>query len=285
MSSIDPSSLADLVVDFLNGGSPAALTSLCTSGVEVFATIAEEILDPFAKRDPARLTEFVDAYRLAFPDIQFALAGVEAAASAVTARWTARGTHRGALGYIQPSGEAVSISGTCVLRLSGGRVNEIRLAADVYDILLQTGGLCADPAQSKGTARQINGAAMDSLRRAIVGRSTDVAAPIDEDTVLHANVGFYASSEFDRKEFEVDGRGKFRALLAFLREQFSSVEPALDDGLSQGRTTTFRGRARVIRAGERYCYMFRCGFRASGSRIGESWVELQVPPTLREVFE
>ena len=106
-----------------------------------------------------------------------------------------------------------------------------------------------------------------------------------ERTRLHATVRFYASSEFDTKSFEFGGAGELTALLAFLRTEFTSIELALDEGVSQGHTSTFRGKARVVRGGEKLSYMFRCGFRSSGKRIDESWVEMQVPPTLREAFE
>jgi hypothetical protein len=284
MSATDPNLLAECVVELLNGGGARRLVSLCAPDVTVFAPITEEGLDPFARRDPSKLDEFVAAFRRAFPDVRYAAAGVESSASAVTVKWSARGTHRAALSYIQPSGQLVPISGTCTLKSEGGPITEIRLAADIYDLLVQTGAICADPAQVRGQSAVVNRSALDGLRKAIVGRQGDVAAPFDKDTLLHAVVRFYASSEFDTKSFEVGGAGSFPALLAFLRTEFSSIELALDEGVSQGHTTTFRGTARVARAGERFCYMFRAGFRSSGARIGEAWVELQVPPTLREAF-
>jgi hypothetical protein len=284
MSATDPNLLAECVVELLNGGGAKRLVSLCAPDVTVFAPITEEGLDPFAKRDPSRLDEFVAAFRRAFPDVRYSAAGVESSAAAVTVKWSARGTHRAALSYIQPSGLSVPISGTCVLKSEGGPIREIRLAADIYDLLLQTEALCADPAQVRGQARAVNGAGMDALRKAIVGRSADAGAPLDKDTLLHAVVRFYASSEFDTQSFELGGAGQFPALLAFLRREFTGIDLALDEGVSQGHTTTFRGTARVARAGERFCYMFRAGFRSSGARIVESWVEVQVPPTLREAF-
>lgn len=282
---MDNQTLASCVVDLLNGGGTQKLIAHCSPDVTVFAPVTEEGLDPFAKRDPSRLDEFVAAFRRAFPDLRYSLAGVDSGPDVLTVKWSARGTHRAPLSYIQPCGESVPIRGTCVLKSEGGKILEIRLAADIYDLLVQTGAICADPAQVRGESRAVNGSAMDALRKAIVGKQSAVGAPFDERTRLHATVRFYASSEFDTKSFEFGGAGELTALLAFLRTEFTSIELALDEGVSQGHTSTFRGKARVVRGGEKLSYMFRCGFRSSGKRIDESWVEMQVPPTLREAFE
>ncbi|MBK7642947.1 MAG: ester cyclase [Planctomycetes bacterium] len=285
MTATDTQSLAGCVVDFLNGGGAQKLIAQCAEDVTVFAPITEEGLDPFAKRDASKLDDFVSAFRAAFPDVRYALAGVQPGQDSVTVKWTARGTHRAALSYIQPCGESVAFTGSCLLKFEEGLITEIRLAADIYDLLVATGAICAEPGQTRGQAPVLNAAAMDALRKAIVARSGELGAPFDKDTLLHAVVRFYASSEFDTQTFELGGAGQFPALLAFLRKEFTSIELALDAGVSQGHTTTFRGKARVERGGERLSYMFRSGFRSRGTRVVESWVEMQVPPTLREAFE
>lgn len=281
----DPAHLAACVVDLLNGGGSAKLVGLCVPDVTVFAPVTEEGLDPFAKRDPSRLDDFVAAFRRAFPDVRYSLAGVETKPGAVNVKWSARGTHRAALSYIQPCGESVPFSGTCLLKFEEGEIVEIRLAAEIYDLLVQTGAICADPGQVRGDAPAVNGSAMEALRKAITGRGAEIGAPFDDKTLLHSVVRFYASKEFDTQTFELGGAGQLPALLAFLRKEFTSAELSVDGGVSQGHTTTFRGKLRLVRGGEKLCYLFRAGFRCTGRRIAESWVEVQAPPTLREAFE
>ena len=280
----DAGNLPTSLVAVLNGGDLHVLTSSCAPGVTVFAPIAEETIDPFARRDPGRIGEFVAAYHRAMPDIRFGLVGSVRNGDSLTVRWNARGTHRQALGYIAPSGNAVTIEGTCVFRFTANQITEVRLAADIYGFLLQTGALCADPGVARGRAPAIAAAAMAALRDAVAQRVTTVGAPFDDGTKLHANVSYYASAALEQATFDLHGAGAMPRLLGELRDRFASAEFTFDAGVSQGHTTTFRGHARVERDGERYCYKLRCGFRTKGERIAESWFEVLVPPTLHEVF-
>lgn len=284
MNPLDPAWLSTRLVDVLNGGDPQPIANVCAPGVTVFATIVEEVLDPFARRDLSCLTSFVKAWREAMPDIRFAVDGVDAAGGTLAVRWRARGTHQKPIGYVQAKGRPIDLSGVCAFRFTGDRISEIRLASDVYDFLLQTETICADPAEVRGNAREKNAAAMAWVQRAVATRHDELAAPIDAATVLHAAVHFYASSAFDQQSFELHGAGQFGRLFGLLREHFASAELSVDDGVSQGSTTTFRGRAVVERHGERYAYLLRCGFRTARDRVAETWFEINVPPTLLEVF-
>lgn len=284
MNSLDPAWLSARLVDVLNGGDPQPIATACAPGITVFATIVEEVLDPFARRDLTCLTSFVKAWHEAMPDIRFVADGIDTAGGAIVVRWRARGTHQKPIGYVQAKGRPITLSGVCAFRLAGDHISEIRLATDVYDFLLQTETICADPAVVRGAAREQNGAAMAWLQRAVATRRDELAAPVDAATVLHAAVHFYASSAFDQQSFELHGAGQFGRLFALLREQFASAELSVDDGVSQGNTTTFRGHAVVERHGERYSYLLRCGFRTGRDRVAESWFEINVPPTLLEVF-
>lgn len=277
-------SLPGALVAILNGGALDALTARCAPGVTVFATIAEETLDPLARRDPERLREFVQAYHRAMPDVRFALVSAERRGDTLSVRWSARGTHRHALGYIPPSGNTVTLDGTCVLRFAAEQISEIRLAADIYGFLLQTGALCADPGVARGRAPEVAALAMGALRDAVANRATTVGSPFDAATMLHANVRYYASAALEQEGFDVHVTAGANRLLAELAERFTSVEFTFDGGVSQGYTTTYRGHARVERDGERYCYHLRCGFRSKSDRVAESWFEILIPPTLHEVF-
>jgi len=145
--------------------------------------------------------------------------------------------------------------------------------------------LCADPGESLDGAAATNLAALRSLRDAIVEMRLDVAAPLDKDTVLHASMRHYVDETLQETSHNVGGTGTFGKLLAYIKDTFASVALATDEGLSQGHTTTFRGRARIELQGHVYAYLCRCGFRASGDRVAECWFELAPPPTLRELFE
>ncbi len=284
MNATDSQLLAHRFLDVLNGADTAQLAGACAPGVTVFATVVEENLDPFTRRDMSRLGEFVAAWRNAMPDIRFALGRVDAGNGVTTVHWTANGTHTRAIGYVRPTGGPIALRGVCVFRCAADRVTEIRLAPDVYDFLLRTGTICADPATTRGRAPEVNAAGMAWLRAATAERRDAVSEPVDATTLLHANVQFYASAAMDQRTFELHGPGRFSQLLGFLRDEFASVDLRVGSGISQGHTTTFRGRAVVEREGERFGYLLRCGFRTTEARVAESWFEIYVPPTLHEVF-
>jgi len=66
-----------------------------------------------------------DQARAAFPDMDFSVEVLVEAGDIVVSNWTLTGTHTGAAFYdLPPSGERVTINGTAVLRLEGGKIVE-----------------------------------------------------------------------------------------------------------------------------------------------------------------
>jgi steroid delta-isomerase-like uncharacterized protein len=64
-------------------------------------------------------------FRAAFPDVHLGVEFMIAEADMVVARWTMRGTHRGAWGGIPPTGKRVSFTGVNIFRITEGKVVEI----------------------------------------------------------------------------------------------------------------------------------------------------------------
>lgn len=63
--------------------------------------------------------------RAAFPDMVFTVNLVIESGDLVVSNWTVQGTHTGAPFYdVPPSGEAVTINGTAVLRIRDGKIVE-----------------------------------------------------------------------------------------------------------------------------------------------------------------
>jgi steroid delta-isomerase-like uncharacterized protein len=63
-------------------------------------------------------------YRDAFPDVIMTIDEQIAEGDKVVTRFTARGTHRGELGGVAPSGRFVTVPGITVDRIAGGRIVE-----------------------------------------------------------------------------------------------------------------------------------------------------------------
>src|SRR5260370_36402142 len=66
----------------------------------------------------------VTAYRNAFPALTLAIADILAEGNKVTVRWTARGTHKGELMGIAPTGKQTILTGISIIRIAGGKVAE-----------------------------------------------------------------------------------------------------------------------------------------------------------------
>ena len=75
----------------------------------------------------------------AFPDIQITNDDVIAEADKVVVRWTLRGTHKGELGDIPPTGKQVTQSGMSIFRLDNARIVEVWVVADNMSLMKQLG--------------------------------------------------------------------------------------------------------------------------------------------------
>lgn len=78
-------------------------------------------------------------YRAAFPDVQSTIEDTIAEGDKVVTRWTARGTHRGALMGIPPTGKELTVTGMGILRIEGGRIMEAWGIFDQFGMLQQIG--------------------------------------------------------------------------------------------------------------------------------------------------
>ena len=88
---------------------------------------------------PAAIAQFLAPWRAAFPDLAITVEGLVAEGDGVAARWTLRGTHRGAFLGIPPTGRRVAVAGTERYRLAGGQIVERWAAVDTAGLRRQLG--------------------------------------------------------------------------------------------------------------------------------------------------
>jgi steroid delta-isomerase-like uncharacterized protein len=107
---------------------------------EVYAPgfVSHESAGP-VERDPGYVKQFVGTYRGAFPDGHTTVEDVIAEGDRVAYRWSFRGTHRGELMGITPTGKEVTITGITVDRISGGKIEEEWNNFDQLGVLRQLG--------------------------------------------------------------------------------------------------------------------------------------------------
>jgi steroid delta-isomerase-like uncharacterized protein len=70
------------------------------------------------------IKQFARAYRTACPDLQCTIEEVVAEGDKVALRWVSRGTHKGDLMGIGPTGKKVTFRGIQMQRISNGKIEE-----------------------------------------------------------------------------------------------------------------------------------------------------------------
>jgi len=126
--------LVDLYAEARNTGNLDLLDRLMDSGVVVFDPGFSEPLTGLA----VVKLHYV-GMQSAFPDLHLEFQRTEVAGDRIIADWTLTGTHTGPLGEIEPTGRRISISGTSVSTVRGGRIVEDRVFYDALDLYLQLG--------------------------------------------------------------------------------------------------------------------------------------------------
>ncbi|MCA1602126.1 MAG: ester cyclase [Acidobacteria bacterium] len=110
--------------------------------------VADEIIAPdFTDYDPVSgqkpglggYKEMVGAFLAAFPDLRVKSEDVIAEGDKVVVRWSARGTHSGALMNIPATGKQVTLKGVDILRITGGKIVERWGEFDALGMLHQLG--------------------------------------------------------------------------------------------------------------------------------------------------
>jgi steroid delta-isomerase-like uncharacterized protein len=90
-------------------------------------------------------------YRTAFPDLRLTVEDIIAEGETVMTRWSCRGTHKGDLSGIAPTGKQFTISGITVARLANGKIAEAFVNWDALSLMQQL-GVVPELAKAKAVA-------------------------------------------------------------------------------------------------------------------------------------
>ncbi|MBI3287464.1 MAG: ester cyclase [Chloroflexi bacterium] len=118
--------------------------------------VADELFDPnflgHAPPNPIRgpqgLKQTVDMYRKALPDLHLTIEDQIAQGDRLANRWTARGTHRGELMGIPPTGKPVTLTGITINRWAGGKIVEGWTEINLMGVMQQLGVVPAPGARA-----------------------------------------------------------------------------------------------------------------------------------------
>ena len=89
------------------------------------------------------IRQFITVFRTAFPDLRITVDDVVTEGEKVAYRGTGRGTHRGELLGVAPTGRAVTVTYTVIARVAGGQFQEDWLDFDALGLLQQLGAIPA----------------------------------------------------------------------------------------------------------------------------------------------
>jgi len=95
--------------------------------------------NPGVSPGPKGQKELLAKYTSAFPDTKFTLGDLIGDGDLVAVRWTVRGTHRGELQGIAPTGRQVNLTGIMIARIANGKIAETWSNWDALGMLQQLG--------------------------------------------------------------------------------------------------------------------------------------------------
>jgi steroid delta-isomerase-like uncharacterized protein len=94
---------------------------------------------PDVGRGPESEKKRATLYRTAFPDLRLTIEDIIAEGETVMARWSCRGTHKGDLSGIAPTGKQFTISGISIARIANGKMAEGWINWDALGLMQQLG--------------------------------------------------------------------------------------------------------------------------------------------------
>ncbi len=113
--------------------------------------LADQIFaDNFVLHDPLSPTpvigrevfvEMVGELFRAFPDVHYTSEEEISESNKVVIRWTMRGTHQGMFVGISPTGKTVTMSGVDMLYLAKGKIEVLRVEANLLTLVHQLGAI------------------------------------------------------------------------------------------------------------------------------------------------
>ena len=118
--------------DVFNYRNLALVDELCSQN-HIFHTPSETL------RGREEFKQFLSQYITPFPDARFTVEDLIAEGDKVVSRYTFRGTHKGDLMGIAPTGKQVTITGIVIERIANGKSEEAWLNFDALGMMQQLG--------------------------------------------------------------------------------------------------------------------------------------------------
>ncbi len=136
MSEVNKTIVRRLFEEVWNKGNLSLVDELFTTNYE-----HHDASSPDFGRGPESEKKRATLYRTAFPDLRLTIEDIIAEGETVMARWSCRGTHKGDLSGIAPTGKQFTISGVSIARFSGSKMAEGYVNWDALGLMQQLGAV------------------------------------------------------------------------------------------------------------------------------------------------
>jgi steroid delta-isomerase-like uncharacterized protein len=110
-----------------------------------------DLATPDVGRGPESEKKRATLYRTAFPDLRLTVEDILAEGETVVARWSCRGTHKGDLIGIAPTGKQFNVTGVSMVRFTNGKMSEGFVNWDALSLMQQL-GVVPELAKTKAAA-------------------------------------------------------------------------------------------------------------------------------------
>ena len=147
MSDVNKNVVRRLFEEVWNKGSMPVADELIAS-----TYVHHDSSTPDAGRGPDSEKKRVTLFRTAFPDLRLTIEDIIAEGENVTVRWTGRGTHKGDLNGIAPTGKPFTISGMSIARIANGKLIEGWVNWDALSLMQQLGAAVPELGRAKAVA-------------------------------------------------------------------------------------------------------------------------------------
>jgi steroid delta-isomerase-like uncharacterized protein len=137
MSTPNKALIRRVIDEAVNKGNLAVIDELVAGSYVYREPTAGEV------RGPSGLKNLLTKYREAFPDLRMTIEEQIAEGDVVVTRWTGRGTQRGELMGVSPTGRQVTITGVMITRISNGKIVEEWENYDALGMMRQLGAVAA----------------------------------------------------------------------------------------------------------------------------------------------
>ncbi len=198
-----------------------------------------------APLDRAGHRHFLTTFYAACPDLSHTVEDIVAEGDRVATRATDRGTQRGELMGIPPTGKQFTITGINIVRVAGGRIAEEWVVFDQLGMLQQL-GVMPGPGQTAGNARGGEGrlsarsgpATSTEENKALVHRFLEEV--IGKGNLAVADELLAPTYTYHAPGMEVQSPAAMKQVFTMLRTAFPDWYETVEDLFAEGDKVVFR---------------------------------------------